>query len=119
MVVQELASPEDGKRVETGVVQFGDDWPGVFLRGDDAYLRYGSAALIGAEELRTRAKESRASGDFAGELFWKLEASALQALGKLLRSCNVNGGDDDEEETEARTGDASGEGSDNTAPTPD
>ena len=23
-------------RVETGVVQFGDDWPGVFVRGDDA-----------------------------------------------------------------------------------
>lgn len=23
-------------RVETGVVQFGDDWPGVFIRGDNA-----------------------------------------------------------------------------------
>jgi hypothetical protein len=23
-------------RVETGPAQFGDDWPGVFLRGDDA-----------------------------------------------------------------------------------
>ena len=23
-------------RIETGVVQFGDDWPGVFLRGDTA-----------------------------------------------------------------------------------
>lgn len=26
------------ERVETGVVQFGDDWPGVFIRGDDAAL---------------------------------------------------------------------------------
>lgn len=26
------------KRMESGVVQFGDDWPGVFLRGDEARL---------------------------------------------------------------------------------
>lgn len=30
-------------RVETGPVQFGDDWPGVFIRGDNAY--HFSAAL--------------------------------------------------------------------------
>lgn len=24
-------------RVETGVVRFNDDWPGVFIRGDDAF----------------------------------------------------------------------------------
>ena len=23
-------------RVETGAIQFGDDWPGLFVRGDDA-----------------------------------------------------------------------------------
>ncbi len=27
--------PHEGKRVETGAVQFGDDWPGLFIRGDD------------------------------------------------------------------------------------
>lgn len=28
-------------RVETGAVQFGDDWPGLFIRGDDAaYMRF-------------------------------------------------------------------------------
>ena len=26
----------DGKRVDTGAVQFGDDWPGLFIRGDRA-----------------------------------------------------------------------------------
>ena len=26
----------DGPRMETGPVQFGDDWPGVFFRGDEA-----------------------------------------------------------------------------------
>jgi len=25
----------DKERVETGAVQFGDDWPGLFVRGDD------------------------------------------------------------------------------------
>jgi hypothetical protein len=28
--------PSDQPRVESGAVQFGDDWPGLFLRGDDA-----------------------------------------------------------------------------------
>jgi hypothetical protein len=26
----------DGARAETGVVQFGSDWPGIFIRGDNA-----------------------------------------------------------------------------------
>lgn len=29
-------APADGRRVESGVVQFGEDWPGYFMRGDDA-----------------------------------------------------------------------------------
>jgi hypothetical protein len=28
--------PSDQPRVESGALQFGDDWPGLFLRGDDA-----------------------------------------------------------------------------------
>ncbi len=28
--------PAVNERVETGAVQFGDDWPGVFIRGDSA-----------------------------------------------------------------------------------
>ena len=31
-----LPVPEKNSRVETGVIQFGDDWPGVFIRGDHA-----------------------------------------------------------------------------------
>lgn len=34
--VVKLLSPENMQRVETGAVQFGDDWPGVFIRGDNA-----------------------------------------------------------------------------------
>lgn len=28
--------PEKTPRIETGVIQFGEDWPGVFIRGDNA-----------------------------------------------------------------------------------
>ena len=31
-----LPAPADLPRVETGAVQFGNDWPGLFLRGDNA-----------------------------------------------------------------------------------
>lgn len=36
--IQLIPLPEDfeGGRVETGPVQFGDDWPGTFIRGDNA-----------------------------------------------------------------------------------
>lgn len=39
-----LPLPDGMRRMESGPVQFGDDWPGVFLRGDNAmayamYLR--------------------------------------------------------------------------------
>lgn len=30
-------SEVEGGRVETGPVQFGNDWPGIFIRGDNAY----------------------------------------------------------------------------------
>ena len=35
MSIQQL--PQQEHRVETGVVQFGDDWPGIFIRGDNAF----------------------------------------------------------------------------------
>jgi hypothetical protein len=36
-MVRHLPPPTDGEgRVETGAVKFGDDWPGFFIRGDNA-----------------------------------------------------------------------------------
>lgn len=32
--IQKLPAPTSAPRVESGAVQFGDDWPGLFLRGD-------------------------------------------------------------------------------------
>ncbi len=38
MIVRKLPAPDDGEgRVESGPTQFGDDWPGVFIRGDNAF----------------------------------------------------------------------------------
>lgn len=34
--IRVLPAPLGGGRVETGPVQFGEDWPGVFIRGDNA-----------------------------------------------------------------------------------
>lgn len=34
---RKLPYPQDGNRVETGPVMFGDDWTGLFIRGDDAF----------------------------------------------------------------------------------
>jgi hypothetical protein len=44
--------PAQAERVETGPVQFGDDWPGVFIRGDNAFGYAGvlDAALRRADD---------------------------------------------------------------------
>ena len=60
-------------RIETGVVQFDDDWPGVFIRGDNA-LYY--AMLV------RRAVESMPNG---------LVKSNLKGLADLLDESRVRG----------------------------
>lgn len=43
--------PCPGERVETGPVQFGDDWPGVFIRGDSAaYFAMAIANVLASKE---------------------------------------------------------------------
>lgn len=59
--IREIPAPEGG-RVETGPVQFGDDWPGTFIRGDNAgyyalllnqLLETGEVDLISKIQLRS------------------------------------------------------------------
>lgn len=33
-MIQKISDP--GRRIDTGVVQFGEDWPGTFVRGDNS-----------------------------------------------------------------------------------
>lgn len=66
--------PEQTPRVESGVMQFGDDWPGVFFRGDDA--------LYFAHLLSTALEESEISN-------WEdyIAIAALQGLRDSLAAC--------------------------------
>lgn len=59
-------------RLETGVVQEGDDWPGVFIRGDNAmaYAMSLDAFLSGRDT-------------------WGTERAMCENLAKLLRSAHV------------------------------
>lgn len=68
--------PHADARVETGPVQFGDDWPGVFLRGDNA-LGY---ALALREQLDGDAVESASN---------PLTRIKLRGLLRTLTACDV------------------------------
>lgn len=70
--------PDQGARIETGVTQFGDDWPGVFIRGDNAY------ALAGALEGFLKDQDIAAM-----EPMQAFNAGMVHGLIKLLRSCDV------------------------------
>ncbi|ADJ24793.1 hypothetical protein Hden_2998 [Hyphomicrobium denitrificans ATCC 51888] len=65
-------------RLETGVVQCGDDWPGIFIRGDDAF------ALVQA--LRHVQCALPESADF----YMKLSAFQVDGLVKLLLRSNTH-----------------------------
>lgn len=58
-------------RVETGPVQFGDDWPGVFIRGDNALY----FAMVLDTALKTLPNTT--------------DKIVLEGLASDLRSCSV------------------------------
>jgi len=60
-------------RPETGPMQFGDDWPGVFIRGDNAL--WNAMMVAAAAELLPAER-------------WDIKA-ALVGLSKTLRSCSA------------------------------
>ena len=68
-----VPQPDPQHRVETGPVQFGDDWPGVFIRGDNA-LAFAMTCQIAAEEM---------SADH-----WPTRQQLI-GLADILRSCSV------------------------------
>ena len=62
-------------RPETGPMQFGDDWPGVFIRGDNA-LFFAMAVRRVAETI-----------DKSGSLW--MDRAVLEGLADTLSSCSV------------------------------
>lgn len=69
----------EGGRVESGVVQFGDDWPGVFLRGDHA-CSYAFTLLIAVSQIRE------------GIPLTAIQFSMLESIGKILSECETTVG---------------------------
>jgi hypothetical protein len=74
--VRPIPLPEGEPRVETGPVQFGNDWPGIFIRGDVAF---------GFRMMLSRVLNFIGPRD-------SLTALELQDLCDLLESCRI--GDD-------------------------
>ena len=69
--------PTQEERVETGPVQFGEDWPGLFIRGDNAvFLRMALYKLIKDAETET-------SKDQAAK-------RTIESLIEQLDSCLIN-----------------------------
>mgnify|MGYP006908302152 CR=1 FL=1 len=80
-----LPAPYDGTRVETGAVQFGDegdDWPGVFIRGDQAsYWAMTLQQLVGAIE--------SGNDEFALMLLKQPLMCPVGQIADLLGSCRI------------------------------
>ncbi len=69
----------NNQRPETGPMQFGDDWPGVFIRGDNAF---GDAMYL-EQVLNDLAAGRRPS---------PIYTACLRGLVSLLRGCIVRDG---------------------------
>ena len=67
------------QRISTGAVQFADDWPGVFIRGDDS-LGFKQWVEKAAERLRPSDGRPLLPDDAA-------MYASLQRLAKVLGSC--------------------------------
>jgi hypothetical protein len=70
----------DAPRIETGPLILGDDWPGVFIRGDEAlgYAHTLRTLLAGAETRATDLSESEIAA-------W----TRVDQLATLLESCRA------------------------------
>lgn len=74
--VQKITGVPADPHIESGVVQFGDDWPGVYLRGDrSCMLAYTFASMVG-DGLDAGRTSMR---DFAFHAFIISHAEALAA----------------------------------------
>lgn len=71
--------PNQMIRVETGSVQFGEDWPGVYIRGDRCQ-HFAAALATAADKLETKDKNT-------SQL---IILPALKSLERLLRSACVD-----------------------------
>jgi hypothetical protein len=92
--IRQLPEPEGG-RVETGPIQFGNDWPGTFIRGDNAayyalllnhLLETGEVDLVSKIQLRGLVDEL--NGSIIGPSSERISSLILK-----LRNANKAGND--------------------------
>ncbi len=76
-------------RPYTGAMQFDNDWPGVFLRGDECGEYHQAIGLV-RRAFRQRAATGNLPGKGDAQLLRAL--ASLQELSQLLRSCRVGPG---------------------------
>ncbi len=74
------------QRTETGRLQFAKDWPGIFIRGDDAlsYARILRDLLANANDRMQRV------GLSGTEIDDVMEWTKVKELADLLESCRIN-----------------------------
>lgn len=82
--VQKFPSQSD-RRIETGPLQVGDDWPGIFIRGDNAI--WWASQL---EDAASAVANSPCTGHSVGVY------ASLKEMASLFRSCAVRDGKDPE-----------------------
>lgn len=90
MTLQKITAELDevsgfGSRVETGPLQINDDWPGLFIRGDNA-LHYAAHLAVVLERIN------------AEDNLTAVSSAVIHGLLDDLLSCDtrkLNGGDDD------------------------
>jgi hypothetical protein len=78
--LQQITVEELEERIETGPLQINDDWPGTFIRGDNAAYY----ALMLGELLTTRKEDDYES--FSSTIAW----TVMKSLYGVLRSSNAN-----------------------------
>jgi hypothetical protein len=79
--IQHLPAPTEQPRVETGTVQFGDDWPGLFLRGDDCMALVADIRRM-FEEISKSGVAALGAGAKLGELMEAIEEGVIVPRGK-------------------------------------
>ena len=84
--IQMLPVPVDMTRVETGPIQFGDDWPGTYFRGDNAGW-YGMLL----KNLLDTVEQSIKDGKMEYSI---LELCTLRGLQTNLSGCLLNQSDE-------------------------
>jgi len=77
---EKIAKQAGNYRPETGAMQFGEDWPGIFIRGDEALMGYATMLRRIAAQL---------DGTAEAEIPADSMAKWLHRFAGLLESCRV------------------------------